>query len=178
MYPNRLVFAALLLTLTAMPCLAADEPDCSTFTWDMSRELALFAGAGKTLAVGTTAKDAPRIDVNTLYVLDLRPLGEITLAHAPGKTFGADAVGSGGLLIVRIAAAGRYRITLDAPMWVDVINADERVQSIGFQGQKPCTLIHKSVEWSLPANVDLIVQVTGGGAREHAKLAVTPAPAD
>jgi len=44
-------------------------------------------------------------------------------------------------------------------------------------GLEPCRRIHKSVEWSLPADVDLIVQITGAGAREHAKLAVTAVPA-
>jgi hypothetical protein len=78
---------------------------------------------------------------------------------------------------VRVPAAGRYRITLDAPMWIDVIDADQPIQSTAFQRQRPCTLIHKSVEWSLPADVDLIVQITGAGAREHAKLAVTAVPA-
>lgn len=36
---------AILLTLTGLPCRAADQPpDCSTFTWDMGHELTLFAG--------------------------------------------------------------------------------------------------------------------------------------
>ena len=59
------------------------------------------------------------------------------LAHASGKTFAGD--GAGGLLTVRVPVAGRYRITLDAPMWLDVINADSPIESTAFQGQKPCT---------------------------------------
>lgn len=166
--------AVLLLCVLTMPCHAADAADCSTFTWDMSKELALFAGTGKPLAVGSTATAAPEVAVDTLYAVDLHPLADVAFVHALGKSAPAEA-GSGGLLKLRVAAAGRYRITLDAPLWIDVVAGNELVASNGFQGRQPCHLIHKSVEWSLPADVELIVQLAGP-SHADAKLAVTRAP--
>jgi hypothetical protein len=163
-----------LLFLVASVSHAADAPDCSTFTWDMKSELALFDGTSAPLASGTNAAGAPQLEVGMLYEVDLHPLASVTFAHALGKSFPAE-TSSGGVLKLRVKAPGHYRISTDAPLWIDVIAGSDAVTSTGFQGRQPCALIHKSVEWALPGGVDLIVQVAGA-ARDRAKLAVTAAP--
>lgn len=168
----RFVVAALLLNIGSAS--AADAPDCSTFTWDMTRELALFGGAATTLPSGTDAASAPKLEVGTLYEISLHPYADVKFARPPGKTFAAG-TSAGGILKLRLKAPGQYRISSDAPLWIDVVAGNETVTATGFQGRQPCTLIHKSVEWTLPAGVDLTVQIAGG-ARERAKLAVTAAP--
>lgn len=176
MHALQRTVAFVLLCLVARTSLPADAPDCSTFSWDMSHELELFAQPGTPLEVGTNAESAPGIDVDTVYALTLYSLHDVRLARAPGKTFTTGrGIGVGGVLILRVSTAGRYRISLDAPLWIDVIDAGQQIESTASQGHRPCTLIHKSVEWPLPANVDLVVQVTGD-ARRHAKLAVTSVP--
>jgi hypothetical protein len=98
----------------------------------------------------------------------------VTFAHPPAKAAPAKG-GSGGVLTLRVRDAGRYRISLDAPLWIDVVIGNELATTNGFQGRQPCTLIHKSVEWSLPADANLIVQLAGP-TRAQTKLAVTRAP--
>jgi hypothetical protein len=98
----------------------------------------------------------------------------VKFVHPLGKDVAAEG-SSGGILKLHIDHAGRYRITLDAPLWIDVVSGNELVASTGFQGRQPCTLIHKSVEWSLPANADVVVQLAGA-TRPRTNLAVTAAP--
>lgn len=169
----RLSLAGLLFVLTS-PCFAADAGDCSTFTWNLTQELALFGGAATPLSAAVNAGDAPPLALDTVYDVALHPLTDVTFVHAPGKAAPADG-GSGGILKLHVHDAGRYRISLDAPLWIDVVAGTELVDSNGFQGRQACQLIHKSVEWTLPADVDLFVQLAGG-KRAQAKLAVTRAP--
>ncbi len=169
----RTALAALwLVASSASP--AADTPDCSTFTWDMKHELALFGGKAASLASGANVAGAPQLEPDALYEVDLHPLVDVAFAKASGKVFPAGQ-SSGGVVKLRLKASGRYRISTDAPLWIDVIAAGDALTSSGFQGRQPCALIHKSVEWTLPGGVDLIVQLSGE-ARDRAKLAVTPAP--
>ena len=68
----RAKLCTLLLALTSAlgaPTWAADAGDCTTFTWDMTHELKLFAQPGTPLVAGTNASGAPRVDVDTLYAL-------------------------------------------------------------------------------------------------------------
>lgn len=102
----------------------------------------------------------------------LHPLSDVTFTLPPGKSVPAEA-SSGGIVKLRLNAAGRYRISTDAPLWIDVIAGSAAVTSSGFQGRQPCALIHKSVERALPGGIDLVVQLSGA-ARDRAKLAVTP----
>jgi hypothetical protein len=140
----------------------------------MKHELALFGGKPTSLASGAHVADAPQLDPDTLYEVDLHPLAEVAFVKPPGKVFPAEK-SSGGVVKLRLKASGQYRISTDAPLWIDVITGSDALTSSGFQGRQPCALIHKSVEWTLPGGIDLIVQVSGE-ARDRAKLAVTPAP--
>jgi hypothetical protein len=170
----RTSFIAALLLVFASPCFAAEAADCSTFTWNMSHELTLFAGAAKPLSSGVNAGAAPQLVLDTVYNVDLHPLSDVTFPHPLGKAAPPEG-GSGGVLKLHVHNACLYRITLDAPLWIDIVAGTELVTANGFQGRQPCTLIHKSVEWSLPADVDLIVQLAGP-TRAQAKLALTRAP--
>jgi hypothetical protein len=169
-------YAAAALLAVALPAYCADAPapDCSTFGWDMSRELALFAQTGKAVTATPNSTSAPSVTADVLYTVTLAPRASVTFAHAPGKTVGDGAGGTAGLLTFRPAQAGLYRITLDAGMWVDIVNAGQIVDSNGFRGRQPCGPIHKSVEWSLPAAADLIVQISGP-ATEPVHMTITSA---
>ena len=72
-----------LVTLCSAPALAADP--CSGFTWDVRRELGLFAGRATDLAAGGDSAAAPTLAMEHLYSLKLRPLNEVTFVAAPGK---------------------------------------------------------------------------------------------
>jgi hypothetical protein len=98
----------------------------------------------------------------------------VAFAHAPGKSFGDAAEGTAGLLRFRPPQSGRYRITLDAGMWIDVVDAGGLVDSNAFRGRQPCGPIHKSVEWQMPAGEELLVQISGP-ATQPIRMTITSA---
>ncbi|MBS0613687.1 MAG: hypothetical protein JSS24_11000 [Proteobacteria bacterium] len=153
---------------------AALPAGCDTFSWNVSAELALFAQPGTAIAAGADAKQAPTVQVGHLYAVGLVEQAKVNFAHTPGKTRLADGA-HGGLLAIRLTAAGKYRVTIDKPSWVDVTDTGALVNSNQFQGRPTCPLIHKSVEYTLPAGKLLLIQLSGETS-QTVRLAVTPVP--
>jgi hypothetical protein len=124
---------------------------------------------GQTVTASSDADMAPTVEADALYTVTLAPRASVSFAHTPGKVFGDGAAGTTGLLRFHAAQAGLHRITLDAGMWVDVVNAGQLVDSTAFRGRQPCGPIHKSVEVSLPAGdrSDRADLRTGNGAGPH-----------
>jgi len=147
---------------------------CDTFSWNVSAELALFTQQGTAIAAGADAKQAPTIQAGHLYAVGLVDEAKVHFAHAPGKTRLADGA-HGGLLAIRLTGAGKYRVTIDKPSWIDITDADALVNSNQFQGRSTCPLIHKSVEYTLPAGKPLLIQLSGE-TEATVRLAVTPVP--
>jgi len=88
---------------------------------------------------------APKVGEDELYAVTLARRADVAFVHAPGKSVGGNA-GTAGLLRFHPKHAGLYRITLDAGVWIDVVNGGQLVDSNGFRGRQPCGPIHKSVE--------------------------------
>jgi hypothetical protein len=65
-----------------------------------------------------------------------------------------------------------YRISLDQPLWVDVIADGAMVPAKDFQGRRGCNAPHKVVEFLLPARVPITLQFSGGNA-STVKVTVT-----
>ena len=117
--PGRAPIALCVLMMLGSSVALADDK-CVDFKWDASREHALFAGTPETLKAGADFKSAPTIEANKLYALQLLPQGQVTFMTAPRKdntTVGANA----GLASLRIAVPGNYRVSIDAPFWIDVV---------------------------------------------------------
>ena len=175
-YSKWLLFAYLCVAGLAW----ADQPPtgCDTFSWDMSAELALFAKTGPQGGFAVTAavqpERAPPIQVGQVYVVTLVEQSGVHFAHVPGKTRAIDSA-RGGLLSLTVPATGRYRLSLDKGTWIDVTSAGTLIDSNQFQGRGTCPLLHKSVEFTLPAGAPLIVQLSGETSGT-VRLAVTPAP--
>jgi hypothetical protein len=173
--PNRLArpFVLLALWLPAL-CAAADAADpCTQFSWDVHRERALFASSPQALATGTEAAQAPPLAPERLYELALHPQASVQFASPPEKQRPA-AAPQAGLASLTLESAGRYRIALDQPLWVEVLNGGSPIRSADFQGRPGCTAPHKIVEFELPAHQRLVLQFSGGNS-ERLRVTVTRA---
>jgi hypothetical protein len=59
----------------------------------------------------------------------------------------------GGLVILKIKAAGTYRIALQHKAWIDVMRDDKAVESVAHAHGAPCSGIAKQVDFTLPRGV-------------------------
>ena len=66
-----------------------------------------------------------------------------------------------GLVRLTVETAGVYRISLDQPLWVDVIANGTVVPAKDFQGRSGCNAPHKIVEFQLPAASPITLQFSG-----------------
>jgi hypothetical protein len=159
-------------TLAPMPLLAAET--CSEFTWDVTRERALFTGAGKTTAAGVDSASAPLLAPGQLYALQLQPQAKVSFVTAPGRNRATE--GSyAGLATLKIATPGAYRISADAALWIDVVADGGLMTAKAFQGAHDCTGPRKIVAFDFPVARQVTLQFSGA---ENASVRVSVTAAD
>jgi hypothetical protein len=168
-----LVLMALALSGPARPALTADDP-CDGFSWRVGHERQLFGGAPASMAAGDSGKSAPRLVSDKLYELRLTAQDKVQFAAPPAKQPRVDAP-LAGLARLHLNRAGLYRISLDQPFWVDAVVRGEPVHSSDFQGAAGCNAPHKIVQFMLPADEDIILQISGL-AVPQVRVALTAAP--
>jgi hypothetical protein len=171
--------AALLLgLLLPLGATAADPGDpCAGFAWDVSHERALFTAKAQALKAGTDVAHSPAVTPDRLYELQLSPLPQVSFAAPPART-PPSANAYGGLATLSLTRAGIYRISLDRPLWVDVLADGVAIRSRDFQGSHGCNAPHKIVEFVLPA-ARLTLQFSGdaaGAVRVAVSRPPQPAP--
>lgn len=167
---NQTRFALLLIAaLGTSPVYAADP--CSTFKWDVSREIALFRNVPASVAAGAQVDGAPRIEAERAYSAQLLPQQSVKLAAAPSKKM-LDDGSHAGLFQLRVSTAGTYRISVDAGFWVDVVAAGKPLVSTDFNGETACKAPRKIVVYQLPADTDLTLQFSAADA-DRTLFAVT-----
>jgi transglutaminase-like putative cysteine protease len=152
---------------------SADEA-CVDFKWDTVKEHALFAGRADPLTLGTDLQSAPMIVANHLYELQPVPQARVTFAVVPG-TRNATPNANAGLATFTIPSSGSYRVSIDAPFWIDVVSNGARVAAKDFQGQHGCPPPHKIVEFDLQGVRPFILQLSNATAAS-VRLTVTPTP--
>jgi len=152
---------------------AADDP-CAAFTWDVHHERELFAAAPQSVAAAAKLAAAPALAAEHLYALQLMQQSQVIFAVPPGKHRSADGPYAG-LARVTVPQAGAYRISLDAPLWVDLLVNGGALTARDFQGRPGCSAPHKVVEFELPANTPLTLQFSGAQSAT-VKIAVTRTP--
>lgn len=163
---------AVLLGLCSAAALA-DDP-CATFKWNVTQERALFEGKAQALAAAQDAGAAPGLAAGRLYDISLLPQATLALRVPAGPKSRFDGAFAG-FARLNIAAAGRYRVSLDQPGWIDVVGEHDVIASSDFAGQRGCSAPHKVVQFELPAG-SLLLQLTGITG-SHVALALTQAPA-
>jgi len=170
---RRVLLGALLLWAAAQTPALAQRP-CADFSWNVRHERELFASAPRSLHAGTGAASAPSIQADRLYALQLAPQQQVHFITGPGKQVlsGGDYAG---VVRLRVPQAGSYRVSVDAPFWIDVVAAGKLLPTQDFQGQRGCALPRKIVEFVLPAHQDLWLQFSDE-PRMQLQVTVTRSP--
>jgi hypothetical protein len=153
---------------------SADE-SCIDFHWDVAKERALFATAPALLAAGAEVKSAPSIHVGQLVRLKLQPVTKVTYKLQPGRGVPNDG-GHAGLVLLKVPADGEYRVSLDVPVWVDMVEDGTLLMPTDYQGQHECPAPHKIVVWQLKGSSPLVIQMSATTA-DTVLVSVTPVPA-
>ncbi len=154
--PAFLAVAPLALSHTA--------EDCSAFTWDLSRELAAMRAPAVRIAAARAGVAKPTwLELGTHYSATLLPQHAVNFVHPPARQRKAEQP-MAGLLYFRTAKAGRYRVALTSGHWIDVLDGASLINSTSHEGRSGCELLHKVVEFDLPANRALTIQLSGQDA--------------
>jgi len=167
-----LVLLCSLISSHAATARAAADP-CASFTWDVSRERALFARVPSGRKAGTDSASAPLLTPEHLYRLQLLPVSSVTFVTLPGRS--PPALNAfGGLASLEISTPGIYRIAVDAPVWIDVVADGGLMTARQFQGATGCSAPHKIVEFEFPVARELVLQFSG--AASSIRLSVSAVP--
>jgi hypothetical protein len=150
------VLFAVSVMFTVGARLARADDACATFTWDVSHERRLFSQQPEAMAAGETVAAAPAVTVDHLYQLKLIAQAGVTFLAPEKKPKSGEAYA--GLARLTIRSPGVYRISLDQPVWVDVIANGTVVPAKDHQGSRGCNAPHKIVEFILPAATPLALQ--------------------
>lgn len=174
---DRRVFlfsGAVLLAGISSRALAQAGAGCGGFRWDVAAEMALFQGQAAALPAGSTAAATPLIRTGQLYEVQLAPREKMEFVLPPARPPRSEG-SHAGMLRLRVATAGRYRVSLGAHAWVDMAVAGELLPTADFQGVRGC-MPDKIVMFDIPADSDVILQLSGN-PDASIRVAVTAAAA-
>ena len=163
------------LALAAAVSLAYADDPCAAFNGDVRHERALFGTEPQISSGGQTIAAAPTLAADRLYQVRLRTQSEVKFLEPPGRKRGNGGAFAG-LVRLRVETSGVYRISLDQPLWVDVIANGTVVPAKDFQGRPGCNAPHKIVEFLLSAGKPITVQFSGSIV-PAVKVTVTRSPA-
>jgi hypothetical protein len=169
----RSLIACMILLIAALPSARADDA-CTDFKWDVSKERLLFASAPTPLNAGTDAKTAPAVLPDKLYQIRLVSQSSVKFALEPGRRSRADS-DHAGVATLKLPAKGSYRISMDMPLWIDVVSNAALVPAKDFQGQHDCKAPHKIVEFELAADQTLTLQLSSSAA-DSVRMTVSASP--
>jgi hypothetical protein len=130
----------------AAPCLAQEPVGCDKFKWPLDKERAMLTGDTPTVASGKTLPPLP-ISV----VVALVPFAQAKLPIAPERAPKSPDTFAGFVEVPAPPQAGKYKVSLSAPAWVDAVQAGALVKSADFSGALGCEGIRKSVKFDLTA---------------------------
>jgi hypothetical protein len=157
----------------AIPAWADDA--CVGHKWDVGAERSLFAGSAAEMDAGHDAKSAPTVTASHLYRFKLVPQSEVVLAPSAAKDPPTTAQYAG-VAVLRVPAAGSYRIALDGGFWIDLLSKGVLVPVEDFQGLHGCRAPRKIVQFAVPAAGSFLLQLSNSN-HEFVAVAITPAPA-
>jgi hypothetical protein len=159
--------------------LSHDPPpgDCGAFSADVTHELAVMRQPPVSTTASVATDRAPRLSPGKHYAVNLIAQREVRFAAKPGRSSRGNNP-RGGVFQFEVAKAGLYRVSITSRHWVDVVDGKTALPSVDHQGPG-CDLLHKVVEFDLPAGRAFTLQLSG---RDDAivGLAITaaaPAPA-
>jgi hypothetical protein len=155
----------------AAPAHAADP--CDGFSWNVTRERTLFAGAATPISAASVGGPSPTLSVDTLYDIALTPQDKVTFAMTPAKKALADGAYAG-MVTLHIPKAAKYRVSMSEGLWVDVIVDGKFAPTEDFTGSHECHAPRKIVLYPLAAG-DFVLQFSNTSS-PSVKVTVTAAP--
>jgi hypothetical protein len=170
-----LTLAAALLILGPAPPSGAQTPvqadPCGGYKWDVSAERALFAASSKAVTAGKDRASAAAVVSSQLFTVTLHPLSEVSFPVTPGR---APPSGSfAGLVALTVPASGKYRISVDVPLWIDVAGGAILAPVLDYEGLHECDAPRKVVVFDLQGGRDWTLELSAAD-RAAVRLAVTP----
>ena len=164
---RRLLLGGLALLATSAPAFAADAV-CSKLSWPLDTERALLNGTVDAFASGETRKAMPTRAISLM----LNPGAKAALPVASAKP--ADPAKFGGFVVLPVATAGDYLVSLSAEGWIDAAQNGAMRTSTAHTGDGDCPGLRKSVRFTLAAG-PLTLEISNAPA-DHIEIAITPAP--
>jgi hypothetical protein len=149
------------------------DDGCLDFKWDVSKERALFAGTPAALKAGKDVASAPKVVPDRLYTLRLAVQDQVAFAAAPAKKPAGPAYA--GMAALTIPAPGSYRVSVDLPIWIDVVAQGTLLTAKDYQGQHACSAPHKIVEFEFAGTQPFILQFSNA-LTDSLSLTVTASP--
>ena len=153
----------LLLTCAVLAPLAFAHTDdgCASFTWDVSRELAAMrTPAAPANATPKATPAGQTLELGKHYSATLLPQAAVNFVVPPARQRKA-AQPKAGLLSFKTEKSGRYRVSITSSHWIDLLNGVTVIDSMGHEGRGGCGPLHKIVEFELPANTAITLQLSG-----------------
>jgi hypothetical protein len=171
--PISLLAVALLILGPARPS-AAQTPvqtdACSGYKWDVSAERALFAASPKPITAGKDRASAAHAGANQLFTVTLHPLSEVSFPATPGRTSPSGSFA--GIVALTVPAPGKYRISADVPLWIDVAGGAILAPVLDYEGLHDCSAPRKVVMFDLQAGTEWTLELSAAD-RAAVRVAVT-----
>jgi len=160
-----LVFFALLQPVEG----AESGSGCDKFAWPLARERAWFAAADKIeVAAGDRLLSHPK----GAFVMRLKPATQASFALPPEKKPAPDGWFGGAVSFPALERARVYQVTLSDEAWIDVVQDNRFVHSIGKSGRSDCLGLRKSVRFEL-GSTPFVLQISGAKS-ETIVVAISP----
>lgn len=107
---------------------------------------------------GRSTDGLPTLALDRLIRLKLASQDTIGYVAPASKTMLTDGA-FGGMARLRTTSAGLYRVSVDRPLWIDMVVEGKTIQSADFSGAHTCEAPRKVVVYPLPARTEVVLQL-------------------
>ncbi len=173
-FVSRYAALALLALPLAAPAMDASEADgCATYEAPEQAVIERLTAPSLAEPRGAEGAAPARLDTGIAYRATLSPQDGFAFAAEPGRHTLADGAYAGAF-VFHTDRAGPYRAYIDDASWVDLVDQDGAlVPSEDFGGRHQCEALRKFVVYSLDADRDYVLQLSGG-TRQRVRVLVQP----
>ncbi|TKB82161.1 MAG: hypothetical protein E8D45_00890 [Nitrospira sp.] len=130
---------------------------CADYALNVRAELAAMEQASRPVKSLATREEVAPI------MPGLQPIS-ITFLNADGVSLTVTPKRSGssaGLLPIAVPRDGRYRISADTALWIEVVAGQERLEPQAFEMQTGCSTLFKTVVYELKAGPRYWMELSG-----------------
>lgn len=148
----------------------ASSEDCAKLSPALQAVLRAMDGEGVRIETVTKPESIPAVEPG-IHKLEaaLRPLSEVELV---GKGKQSEKVESlfGGFIRLTVPKDGVYRISTDAPIWINVIDGNQPIERVRIVPRLHCGRIHKSLGFPLKQERSYWLEISGSKRPDVAVL--------